>query len=179
MSSYTSQRKWEHLKLCSTDNVAFRKKTNGFEHYDFIHSAITEVEIDKINFATKLFGKKIKFPFLISCMTGGTTEAENINRMLAEVAQEIKVPIGVGSQRQALENTYYHNSYKKIRATAKNVPVFGNIGAAQVINLSVKEIQKLVDMLEADAFVIHLNPLQELLQPEGEPYFYGLLKKLK
>lgn len=178
-ASNTSQRKSEHLKLCSTDNVAFRKKTNGFEHYDFIHSAITEVEIDKINFNSKLFGKKIKFPFLISCMTGGTTEAENINRMLAEVAQEIKIPIGVGSQRQALENAYYHNSYKVIRTKAKDVPVLGNLGAAQVVHLSANEIQMLVDMLEADAFVIHLNPLQELLQPEGEPNFFGLLKKIE
>ncbi len=175
----TSIRKKEHVKLCLTDKVAFKEKTNGFERYDFIHSAITEVDIDKINFQTKLFGKKINYPFLISCMTGGTTEAENINRMLAEVAQEIRIPIGVGSQRQALENAYYHNSYKIIRRTAKDVPVFGNLGAAQIVNLNVKEIQKLIDMLEADAFVIHLNPLQELIQPEGEPKFTGLLKKIE
>ncbi|WP_337865878.1 type 2 isopentenyl-diphosphate Delta-isomerase [Ignavibacterium sp.] len=175
----TSIRKKEHVKLCLTDKVAFKEKTNGFERYDFIHSAITEVDIDKINFQTKLFGKKITYPFLISCMTGGTTEAENINRMLAEVAQEIRIPIGVGSQRQALENAYYHNSYKIIRRTAKDVPVLGNLGAAQIVNLNVKEIQKLIDMLEADAFVIHLNPLQELIQPEGEPKFTGLLKKIE
>ncbi|WP_337872834.1 type 2 isopentenyl-diphosphate Delta-isomerase [Ignavibacterium sp.] len=175
----TSIRKKEHVKLCLTDKVAFKEKTNGFDRYDFIHSAITEVDIDKINFQTKLFGKKINYPFLISCMTGGTTEAENINRMLAEVAQEIRIPIGVGSQRQALENAYYHNSYKIIRRTAKDVPVLGNLGAAQIVNLNVKEIQKLIDMLEADAFVIHLNPLQELIQPEGEPKFTGLLKKIE
>ncbi len=83
------------------------------------------------------------------------------------------------SQRQALENAYFHNTYKVIRSKAKDVPVLGNIGAAQLIHLNVKEIQKLVDMLDADAFVVHLNPLQELLQPEGEPYFVGLLKKLE
>lgn len=178
-ASNTSKRKSEHIKLCLTDEVSFRQKTNGFENYEFIHSAITEVDINKISFQKKLFNKKINYPFLISCMTGGTTEAENINSMLAEVAEEIKIPIGVGSQRQALENAYFHNTYKVIRSKAKDVPVLGNIGAAQLVHLNVKEIQKLVDMLDADAFVVHLNPLQELLQPEGEPYFVGLLKKLE
>ncbi|BDQ02083.1 type 2 isopentenyl-diphosphate Delta-isomerase [Ignavibacterium sp.] len=178
-ASNTSQRKSEHIRLCLTNEVSFRQKTNGFENYEFIHSAVTEVDINKISFQKKLFGKKINYPFLISCMTGGTTEAENINSMLAEVAEEIKIPIGVGSQRQALENAYFHNTYKVIRSKAKDVPVLGNIGAAQLVHLNVKEIQKLVDMLDADAFVVHLNPLQELLQPEGEPYFVGLLKKLE
>lgn len=179
LASNISNRKSEHIKLCLTDNVSFRQKTTGFENYDFIHSAITEVDITKISFQQKLFGKKINYPFLISCMTGGTNEAENINSMLAEVAEDLKIPIGVGSQRQALENAYFHNTYKVIRNKAKNVPVLGNIGAAQLVHLNVKDIQNLVDMLEADAFVVHLNPLQELLQPEGEPYFVGLLKKLE
>lgn len=178
-TSNISRRKSEHINLCLTDNVAFRQKTTGFENYDFIHSAITEVDLNKISFQQKLFGKKINYPFLISCMTGGTTEAENINSMLAEVAEDLKIPIGVGSQRQALENAYFHNTYKVIRNKAKNVPVLGNIGAAQLVHLNVKDIQNLVDMLEADVFVVHLNPLQELLQPEGEPYFVGLLKKLE
>ncbi|MFN3873243.1 MAG: type 2 isopentenyl-diphosphate Delta-isomerase [Ignavibacterium sp.] len=178
-ASNISKRKSEHIKLCLTDNVSFRQKTNGFENYDFIHSAITEVDLSKISLQQKLFGKKINYPFLISCMTGGTTEAENINRMLAEVAEDLKIPIGVGSQRQALENAYFHDTYKVIRKKAASVPVLGNIGAAQIVHISTREVQKLVDMLEADAFVVHLNPLQELLQPEGEPYFVGLLKKLK
>ncbi len=177
--SNTSQRKKEHIQLCLTDKVAFKEKSNGFENYDFVHSAITEVDLSKISFQQKIFGKKINYPFLISCMTGGTSEAENINSMLAEVAEDLKIPIGVGSQRQALENAYFHNSYKIIRKKAESVPVLGNIGAAQIIHLNVKEIQNLVDMLEADAFVMHLNPLQELLQPEGEPYFVGLLKKVE
>lgn len=177
--SNTSKRKSDHIKLCLTDNVSFREKTNGFENYDFIHSAVTEVDIRKISFQQKLFGKQINYPFLISCMTGGTTESENINSMLAEVAEDLRIPIGVGSQRQALENAYFHDTYKVIRRKAANVPVLGNIGAAQIVHINVKEIQKLIDMLEADAFVVHLNPLQELLQPEGEPYFVGLLKKIE
>jgi len=178
--SETSKRKKEHIDLCLTEKVTFHSKTNGFEKYDFIHNAITEVDISKISFQTKLFNIKINFPFLISCMTGGTEEAENINLRLATIAQELKIPIGVGSQRQALEDKNHHNSYKVIRKTAKSVPVLGNIGAAQLVkSKNILEILSLIDMLEADAFVVHLNPLQELLQKEGEPNFAGLLKKME
>ena len=176
----TAQRKKEHLELCSTDDVNFKFKTNGFEKYDFIHNAITEVEIDEINFETKLFKKKISYPFLISCMTGGTTESENINARLAVAAQDLNIPIGVGSQRQTLENQKYINSYKAIRKNAPSVPIFGNIGAAQIVQLKkLGVVQSLVDQIEADAMVVHLNPLQELLQKEGEPNFKGLLGKIE
>jgi len=176
----TSTRKKEHIQLCLTDKVGFRSKTNGFEKYDFIHDALTEVDISKLSFQTKLFSKKINYPFLISCMTGGTEEAENINQRLAVIAEELKIPIGVGSQRQALENQDNHYSYKVIRKTAKSVPVLGNIGAAQLVqSKNLTDILSLIDMLDADAFVVHLNPLQELLQPEGEPNFVGLLKKIE
>lgn len=178
--SETSKRKKEHIELCLTDDVAFKSKTNGFDKYDFIHNAITEVDISEISFQTKLFFRKINFPFLISCMTGGTAEAEKINQRLALIAEELKIPIGVGSQRQALENKEYHNSYKVIRKTAKSVPVLGNIGAAQLVqSKNLKDILTLIEMLEADAFVVHLNPLQELLQENGEPCFFGLLKKIE
>ena len=176
----TAQRKKEHLKLCLTDDVKFKSKTNGFEKYDFIHSAITEVEIDKINFETMLFKKKIRYPFLISCMTGGTGESEKINERLAIAAQDLNIAIGIGSQRQALENQNYINSYKAIRKNARTVPIFGNIGAAQVVKLkNMDSIQILIDQIEADAMVVHLNPLQELLQREGESNFKGLLGKIK
>ena len=176
----TAKRKREHLKLCLTDDVKFKSKTNGFDRYDFIHYALTEVEIDKINFETKFFKKKINYPFLISCMTGGTTEAENINAKLAIAAEELKIPVGVGSQRQALESNKYADSYKAIRKNAPTVPVLGNIGGAQIVKLKkLEHVKKLVDQIEADAMVIHLNPLQELLQKEGEPDFKGLLRKIK
>jgi len=113
-------------------------------------------------------------------MTGGTEEAENINAKLAVAAEELQIPIGVGSQRQALENNNYRNSYNVIRKNAKSVPVLGNIGAAELVKLkSTDSIKMLIELIQADAFVIHLNPLQELLQPEGNPYFKGLLKGLK
>lgn len=176
----TSQRKKEHIQLCLTDDVAFKTKSNGFDKYDFIHYAITEVDISKISFQTKFLSHKINYPFLISCMTGGTSEAEKINERLARIAEELKIPIGVGSQRQALENKEFHNSYKIIRKTAKSVSVLGNIGAAQVVqSKNLKDILSLIDMLNANAFVVHINPLQELLQRNGEPDFSGLLKKIE
>jgi isopentenyl-diphosphate delta-isomerase len=175
----TSARKKEHLNLCINEDVGFRTKTNGFEYYDFIHYAITEVDIRKIDFSKKLFKKKINYPFLISCMTGGTTEAENINAQLALAAEGIKIPIGVGSQRQVLEDKNFKESYKVIRNNAPSVPVLGNIGVAEIIKIkSSDKFQELIDLIEADALVIHTNPLQELIQPEGNPVFKGLLKNI-
>lgn len=176
----TSKRKKEHLDLSLNADVSFKTKSNGFDHYDFIHDAATEVELDKINFETKFFKKKINYPFIISCMTGGTEEAENINAQLAIAAEELKIPIGVGSQRQALENQKFRNTYHIIRQNAKSVPVLGNLGAAELVKLkSVDSIKLLIEFVEADVFVIHLNPLQELLQKEGTPEFTGLLKSLR
>jgi isopentenyl-diphosphate delta-isomerase len=178
--SITSSRKKEHLELSLSGDVTFKTKTTGFENYDFVHDAITEVDINKINFRTKFFGKNINYPFLISCMTGGTSEAENINAQLAIVAENLNIPIGVGSQRQALENDEFVESFKTVRKNAPNAPVLGNIGASQVVQFkSVDPIFKLVEMIEADAMVIHVNPLQELLQKEGETDFKGLLKRLR
>jgi isopentenyl-diphosphate Delta-isomerase len=175
----TSERKKDHIRLCLTDEVSFKTKTSGFEHYDFLHYAITEVDPGKIDFTSDLFGKTISYPFLISCMTGGTGRAREINLKLAVIAEELRIPIGVGSQRQALENESYHSSYKIIREHARSVPVLGNIGAAQVIQLPFDRIQFLIDLIEADAMVIHVNPLQELVQENGEPLFTGLLERIE
>lgn len=176
----TSQRKKEHIELCLTDQVAFKAKSSGFENYDFKHFAITELKISEIELASGFFGKNVSYPFLISCMTGGTSEAENLNAMLAIAASELNIPIGVGSQRQLLENDNFLDSYKTIRKNAKNVPVIGNIGAAQVASgLSIDKLKYLIDVIEADAFAIHLNPLQEMVQKGGEPDFCGLLKAIE
>ncbi len=175
----TSKRKKEHIELSLTEKVAFKGKTNGFEHYDFIHYAITEVDLRKIDFNTVFLGKKINYPFLISCMTGGTAEAENINERLSVAANNLNIPLGVGSQRQALENKDYHTTYKIIRKNAPSIPILGNIGAAQLVLMdNFDQVNFLIDLVEADAMVVHVNPLQELIQKEGEPEFTGLLKKL-
>lgn len=175
----TSKRKKEHIRLSMTDKVAFKSKTNGFEFYDFEHFAITEVNLLKLKFGTKFLEKKIDYPFLISCMTGGTAEAENINARLSVAANNLNIPMGVGSQRQALENKDYHNTYRIIRKNAPSIPILGNIGAAQVVLMDkFDSVNFLVDLVEADAMVVHVNPLQELIQKNGEPEFTGLLQKI-
>lgn len=179
-SDLTSQRKKEHIELCLTDEVSFKEKTTGFERYDFVHYAITEVDISKIDFHTKFFNKKVNYPFLISCMTGGTSKAEDINARLSVAANQLNIPLGVGSQRQALENTDYHKSYKIIRNNAPGIPVMGNIGASQISAFkNFDPVKYLVDLVEADVMVVHVNPLQELLQKRGEPDFKGFLKKIE
>ncbi len=181
MKNQTSKRKKDHIELCLTDDVKFNYRTNGFENYEFEHYAATEVQIEKIDLTTNFFEKKISFPFLISCMTGGTGEAAKINEKLAIAAGHLNIPIGVGSQRQSLENSKHLNSFKIIRKNAGNVPVIGNLGAAQVAKSKniVDDVQYLSDIIEADAFVIHLNPLQELIQPEGQTDFKGLIKSIE
>ena len=178
--SKTSDRKKEHIQLCLTDKVAY-KKSNGFDEYDFEHFAITEVDYSKIDLTAKFLKKEISFPFLISCMTGGTTEAERINEKLAIAAKELNIPIGVGSQRQALEDNKLYSTYEVVRKNAGMVPILGNIGAAQVASSKtvVDDFKFMTDLVEADAMVVHINPLQELLQPEGEPNFSGFLKNLE
>lgn len=175
----TAVRKKEHLELCLNGDVSFKEKTTGFEQYEFKHYAATEILREKISFETDFLNYRIAFPFLISCMTGGTSEAENINAKLAVAANELKIPIGVGSQRQALENSDFHFSYKIIRENAPSVPVLGNLGAAQIVKMkSFDKVQSLVDLIQADAMVIHFNPLQEMLQKNGDTNFKGILRKL-
>ena len=176
----TSQRKKEHIELCLTDEVSFKEKTTGFERYDFVHYAITEVDISKIDFQTKFFNKKVNYPFLISCMTGGTSKAEDINAQLSVAANHLNIPLGVGSQRQALENKDYHDSYKIIRYNAPGIPILGNIGASQISSFkNFDPVKSLADLVEANVMVVHVNPLQELLQKHGEPDFKGFLKKIE
>lgn len=174
-----SDRKSEHVKLCLTDTVSY-EKSNGFDLYDFIHFAATDVDFDKISLCQKLFNKTIDSPFFISCMTGGYKGSLMINSELAKLASILKIPVGVGSQRQALENDSLNDTYKIIRKNNKDGIVFGNIGVPQIVKSKepIEVIKKLIDIIEADAMVIHVNPLQELFQAEGELNFHGFLNKL-
>jgi len=178
--SKISRRKKEHLDIVLNKNVSFISKTSGFEKYDFIHYALTEIDLNKIDLSTYFFNKKISFPFMISSMTGGTSEANNLNSDLAVVANELNIPIGVGSQRQAIEDSRHHTTYSVIRQNAPSIPVVGNIGASEIAAAkNINKFQKLIDLIEADAFIVHLNPLQELLQHDGNTKFEGLYKNLE
>jgi isopentenyl-diphosphate Delta-isomerase len=172
----TSSRKQQHINVALTKDVSFRTKTAGFENWDFVHNALPEINYAEVDTSANFLGKKISVPFIISSMTGGYDEAEKINRKLAEICAEKKIGIGVGSQRQALEDKRYHRSFSIVRETASEIPVFGNIGAVEVAKLrDVSPILRLIELIRADGFAVHLNPLQELLQPEGEVNFRGVL----
>ncbi len=174
-------RKKEHLVICSSDEAAFQRKTTGFEKYDFIHDAFTEVDLEKISFDSKFFYKTVSYPFLISCMTGGTDEANNINKQLAEAAKYLNIPLGLGSLRYAINNKNNDAILREFRSVSGNIPLLANIGAAQIIEYAgnISPLKKIAELTEADAFVVHLNPLQELMQKEGQPKFTGLVKALE
>jgi isopentenyl-diphosphate delta-isomerase len=176
----TSSRKQQHVNISLTKDVAFHTKSSGFDRWDFVHNALPELNLSDIDPSTVFLGKKISLPFIISSMTGGYAEAERINRQLAEICARKNIALGVGSQRQASENETYHRSYSVVRETAPAIPIFGNIGAAQVARLrDASSIVRLIDLIQADGFAVHLNPLQELLQPEGDANFRGVLKGIE
>lgn len=175
-SSQTSSRKQQHVEIALSKNVSFRAKTSGFERYDFVHNALPELDFSEIDPSTTFLGKTVSLPILISSMTGGYKDAVRINRGLAEVCAQKNIPLGVGSQRQALEDSTHHRSYSVVREVAPRIPVFGNIGASEVARLKdASPVKRLAELIQADGFAVHLNPLQEFLQPEGDPRFRGVL----
>lgn len=176
----TSSRKQQHVNISLTKDVSFRTKSSGFERWEFLHNALPELNLSDVDLSTVFLGKKIALPFIISSMTGGYAKAERINRQLAEICAEKNIPLGVGSQRQASEDARYHRSFSVVREIALGIPIFGNIGAAEVAKLrDASPIMRLVDLIQADGFAVHLNPLQELLQPEGDTNFRGVLNGIE
>lgn len=154
------------------------KGTAGFEAYAFSHRALPEIDLAEVDTSLELFGRKLKAPLLISCMTGGTPEATLINRRLARVAAHHGLAMGLGSGRALLESPATLESFD-VRADAPDVLLFANLGAVQLNKgYGAQECRRLVEMLGADALVLHLNPLQEALQPEGDTCFRGLLAKI-
>ncbi len=173
------KRKEEHIALCSSDTVAFKGVTSGFEHYAFIHHAITEVDIDEIDLKSDFFGATIDLPCFISCMTGGTDDTVNINLKLARAARELNIPLGLGSQRYALGTGKFNDHFRRIRDAAGSVPLIGNIGAAQLIEPGIIDLlAELIQNSDINALAIHLNPAQELFQKGGEIKFQGLLTSI-
>lgn len=174
--SKISSRKKEHIDITLTHDVMFREKTTGLEQWEFINNALPEINFSDIDPSVEFLEHKLSLPLMISGMTGGYTDAERLNRGLAEVCQKKNIAMGVGSQRQAIESDLYHSSYRIVREVAPSIPVIGNIGAVEVAALTdISPVARLAELIEANAFAVHLNPLQELLQPEGKPQFAGVL----
>ena len=176
----TVSRKQQHVELTLSRNVGFRGKGNGLDQWEFTHNALPELDLAHIDLSTEFLGKRVALPFMISSMTGGYPDALLINRRLAEASEAFGIAIGVGSQRQALEDTRFHRTFSIVRDVAPSVPVVGNIGAAEVASLKTSGgIKNLAALVKADGFAIHLNPLQEFLQPEGNPRFRGVLDGIR
>ncbi len=174
----TQTRKADHLRICLEEDVQFRRVSNGLDKYRFTHCCLPELDLDAIDLSTSFLGKELNAPLLISSMTGGTEQAKQINYRLAEVAQNHRLAMGVGSQRIAIEKPDTAYSFA-IRNIAPNALLFANIGAIQLnYTYGLDQCLKAVEMLEADALILHLNPLQEAIQPRGDINFKGLLDKI-
>jgi isopentenyl-diphosphate delta-isomerase len=172
----TTSRKKEHVDIVLKRDVRFRGKTTGFERWEFEHNALPEVDLRDLDTRVTFLGKRLSIPLMISCMTGGYADALRINRSLAEVCAFQGLALGVGSQRQALEDSRYHRTFSVVREVSADIPVVGNIGAAEVAGLrDPSPVQRLAELIGANAFAVHLNPVQEFLQPEGKTGFQGVL----
>ncbi len=178
MTLETQNRKADHLRICLEEDIEFRQNTNGLEKYHFQHCCLPELALEEIDLSTSFLGKALGAPLLVSSMTGGTELAKLVNWRLAEVAEAYQLAMGVGSGRVILENPEVIPSFA-VRSIAPTIPLFANIGAVQLnYGYGVEQCQKLVDILEADALILHINPLQECIQPKGDTNFRGLLTKI-
>ena len=173
------QRKSDHIRINLQEDVNFKHISTGFERYRFVHCALPGFSLEDVDISTKLLGKRLAAPLLISSMTGGTPEASAINQRLAEAAQAAGVGMGLGSQRAAIEDPALVDTYR-VRHVAPDILLMANLGAVQLnYGYGPDECRRAVEMVEADALILHLNPLQEALQPEGETRFAGLLSKIE
>lgn len=177
-NSVLPSRKADHIKINLQEDVSSSLDA-GFDKFQFVHNALPEIDLNKIDTGTEVFGRKLKAPVLISSMTGGTSEAFDINQKLARNAQKFGLAMGLGSQRAALENPELAYSYQ-IRDVAPDILLFANLGAVQLnYTYTVEHCLRAVDMVRADALFLHLNSIQEALQPEGDTNFSGLLHKIE
>src|SRR5664280_877935 len=179
MINTTSRRKIEHLKICATSSVESRKVSAGFEDVTLIHRALPELDMNKLDLSVDFLGKRLKAPFLIASITGGHPDTIPVNSALAAAAEELGVGIGVGSQRAAIDDPAQEESFRVVRDEAPNAFVYGNVGAAQIRKYGVEGVEKLVEMIDADALAIHLNFLQEAIQPEGDKDATGCLDTIR
>ena len=178
MTSDIEHRKRAHIDTVLSEDVGAKGITTGFEHVYFEHVALPEIDLDAINTRSPVFGKTLAAPLLISSMTGGTDIAQNINRHLAEAAQEMEIAMGVGSQRAAIVDPMFADTFR-VRAVAPDILLFANLGAIQFnYGFTPDDARKAVDMIGADALFLHLNPLQEAVQAEGDRNWAGVLEKI-
>ena len=177
MKSKTESRKKDHVELVVSKGAQYAKSA-GFEKVEFIHNALPEISLDSVDLSVKFLGKPLRNPVLITGMTGGYSDAESINKGLAEAAEKFGLAFGVGSQRAMIEKPSLARTYR-VRDVAPGIPLLSNIGAFQLKKYKFDQIDSIVQEIEADALAVHLNPLQEVIQPEGDTDFSGILDAIR
>jgi len=172
-------RKADHLRISLEEDIQFPRLTSGLERFHLIHQALPELDLETVDLSAQLFNKLLRAPLLISSMVGGIEEAGVLNLRLAEAAQARGLAMGVGSQRVALEHPEEAYTFQ-VRDTAPDVLLFANLGAVQLnYGHTIDHCRRVVEMAQADALILHLNPLQEALQPDGNWNWTGLLGKIE
>jgi isopentenyl-diphosphate delta-isomerase len=173
------KRKSEHIRICLDGNSQAKNARSGFEDVRFVHRALPEVEKLKIDLSTLVLGHRFAAPVIVGALTGGTVEATKINAVIAEVVESLHLGMGVGSQRAAIEDGTLEKTFSVVRKKAPTAFLIANLGGVQLVHgYGLKEVRKAVEMIEADAVAIHLNGLQEAVQPEGQTNFAGVLAKI-
>ncbi len=173
----TPSRKLDHIRICVEKEV--ESEWRPFGDLMLVHRALPEIDASKIDTRCKFLGRDLSFPMMICAMTGGHPDVKKINVNLALAAQEVGVALGVGSQRAALENPELIDTFSAVRDVAPDVPLVGNIGSVQLQRGGPKMLENIAEMIDADAIAIHLNALQECIQPEGEAEGNGALEAIK
>ncbi|MBI5635480.1 type 2 isopentenyl-diphosphate Delta-isomerase [Candidatus Micrarchaeota archaeon] len=174
----TEVRKVQHVDIVLKKDVQSHDAKTGFDSIRFLHYALPELDLSKIVVSTKFLSKKLSAPLLITGMTGGAVEVEKINQDLALACEENNIAMGVGSQRAMLEKPQLSPTYS-VRKQAPSIFLLSNIGVYQLKKYSIKQVQAMVDATQADALAVHLNPLQEAVQPEGDKDFTGCLDAIR
>lgn len=171
-------RKGDHIRLCLDPRS--QASQSVFDKYTLPYSALPEISMDNIETSIKLLSKTLQSPIVIASMTGGSEHGRTINTNLAIAAEKCGVALGVGSQRIGLEKPEAKDTFELVRKYAPTAFIIANMGAVQLnYGHGVDSYRRVVDMVKADALYLHLNPLQEALQPGGDTNFSGLLKKIK
>ncbi len=180
MPNSTSRRKDEHLDICFDEDVTYHSISTGFERLDLsqVLSQFSDITPHEVDLSTHLLNKKISAPIIISGMTGGTDRGETINKSIAKICEKLQLGMGVGSQRAALEHPEMAKTFQ-IRETAPSIPLFSNLGIAQILNKKGRDNAiQVINMIEADALAVHVNALQEFVQKEGDKVFNNALSVL-
>ena len=176
----SSSRKEAHVQLALHGPVGFRSKTSGFETIDLPYSALPELNYADVHTSTSWLNYTLGLPLIVTGMTGGYPDAERINGQLAEACAEVGVALGVGSMRSVLDDPRHASTFSVVKGAAGTIPILANLGAVQVARSHRQQtlqrtLDHVVSLVDAAAVAIHLNPLQELMQPEGEPEYAGVL----